>query len=26
MKYYHREQRLPVGWKYSLDQAKLMFE
>jgi small subunit ribosomal protein S15 len=26
MKYYHREHRLPVGWKYSLDQAKLMFE
>lgn len=26
MKYYHREQRLPEGWKYSLDQAKLMFE
>lgn len=26
MKYYHREQRLPEGWKYSLDQAKLMFD
>lgn len=26
MKYYHREQRLPKGWKYSLEQAKLMFE
>ncbi|MBN1280234.1 MAG: 30S ribosomal protein S15 [Candidatus Thermoplasmatota archaeon] len=26
MKYYHREERLPEGWKYSLDQAKLMFE
>jgi small subunit ribosomal protein S15 len=26
MKYYRREQRLPKGWKYSLDQAKLMFE
>ncbi|MBN1861532.1 MAG: 30S ribosomal protein S15 [Candidatus Thermoplasmatota archaeon] len=26
MKYYHREHRLPEGWKYSLDQAKLMFE
>jgi small subunit ribosomal protein S15 len=26
MKYYRREERLPVGWKYSLDQAKLMFE
>jgi small subunit ribosomal protein S15 len=26
MKYYHREQRLPEGWKYSLEQAKLMFE
>jgi small subunit ribosomal protein S15 len=26
MKYYHREERLPVGWKYSLEQAKLMFE
>jgi len=25
-KYYHRENRLPKGWKYSLDQAKLMFE
>ena len=26
MKYYRREERLPQGWKYSLDQAKLMFE
>lgn len=26
MKYYHREKRLPEGWKYSLEQAKLMFE
>jgi small subunit ribosomal protein S15 len=26
MKYYHREHRLPEGWKYSLDQAKLMFD
>ena len=26
MKYYRREERLPVGWKYSLEQAKLMFE
>ncbi|MBP1662105.1 MAG: Ribosomal domain protein [Thermoplasmatales archaeon] len=26
MKYYHREHRLPDGWKYSLEQAKLMFE
>jgi small subunit ribosomal protein S15 len=26
MKYYRREERLPEGWKYSLDQAKLMFE
>lgn len=26
MKYYHREERLPEGWKYSLEQAKLMFE
>ena len=26
MKYYRREQRLPEGWKYSLEQAKLMFE
>jgi len=26
MKYYRREERLPDGWKYSLDQAKLMFE
>jgi len=26
MKYYHREHRLPEGWKYSLEQAKLMFE
>ncbi len=26
MKYYRREQQLPEGWKYSLEQAKLMFE
>jgi small subunit ribosomal protein S15 len=26
MKYYRREERLPKGWKYSLEQAKLMFE
>ena len=26
MKYYRREERLPQGWKYSLEQAKLMFE
>jgi small subunit ribosomal protein S15 len=26
MKYYHREHRLPEGWKYSLEPAKLMFE
>jgi small subunit ribosomal protein S15 len=26
MKYYKREERLPAGWKYSLEQAKLMFE
>jgi small subunit ribosomal protein S15 len=26
MKYYHREHRLPKGWKYSLEQAKLMFD
>ncbi|KYK20646.1 30S ribosomal protein S15 [Thermoplasmatales archaeon SM1-50] len=26
MKYYHREHRLPEGWKYNLEQAKLMFE
>jgi hypothetical protein len=26
MKYYRREERLPDGWKYSLEQAKLMFE
>jgi small subunit ribosomal protein S15 len=26
MKYYRREHRLPEGWKYSLEQAKLMFE
>ena len=26
MKYYHREHRLPEGWKYSLEQAKLMFD
>ena len=25
-KYYHAEQRLPKGWKYSPAQAKLMFE
>jgi len=25
-KYYHSEGRLPRGWKYSLEQAKLMFE
>jgi small subunit ribosomal protein S15 len=25
-KYYHREERLPKDWKYSLEQAKLMFE
>ncbi len=25
-KYYHTEQRLPKGWKYSPAQAKLMFE
>lgn len=25
-KYYTREERLPEGWKYSLDQAKLLFE
>lgn len=25
-KYYHTQQRLPAGWKYSLEQAKLMFE
>jgi len=25
-KYYHSEKRLPVGWKYSPKQAKLMFE
>jgi len=25
-KYYHRENRLPKDWKYSLEQAKLMFE
>lgn len=24
--YYHSEGRLPKGWKYSLEQAKLMFE
>lgn len=24
--YYHSEGRLPKGWKYSLKQAKLMFE
>jgi small subunit ribosomal protein S15 len=26
MKYYKREERLPANWKYSLEQAKLMFE
>jgi small subunit ribosomal protein S15 len=25
-KYYHKNKRLPKGWKYRLDQAKLMFE
>lgn len=25
-KYYHGQDRLPKGWKYSLEQAKLMFE
>ena len=25
-KYYHGQNRLPDGWKYSLEQAKLMFE
>lgn len=25
-KYYHTEDRLPKGWKYSPKQAKLMFE
>lgn len=25
-KYYLREGRLPEGWKYSLDQARLLFE
>lgn len=25
-KYYHKEKRLPAGWKYDLKQAKLMFE
>ncbi len=25
-KYYHNHNALPEGWKYSLDQAKLMFE
>ncbi len=25
-KYYHTQQRLPAGWKYSPEQAKLMFE
>ena len=24
--YYHKQNRLPKGWKYSLEQAKLMFE
>ena len=25
-KYYHMQNRLPEGWKYSAEQAKLMFE
>jgi len=25
-KYYHEQSRLPEGWKYSPEQAKLMFE
>ena len=25
-KYYHNQNRLPKEWKYSLEQAKLMFE
>jgi small subunit ribosomal protein S15 len=25
-KYYHSQDRLPTGWKYSLEQARLMFE
>ncbi len=25
-KYYHTQNRLPTGWKYTLEQAKLMFE
>jgi len=25
-KYYHSEERLPTGWKYSPKQAKLMFD
>jgi small subunit ribosomal protein S15 len=25
-KYYHRKNRLPKGWKYKPEQAKLMFE
>ena len=25
-RYYHKNNRLPAAWKYSLDQAKLMFE
>ncbi len=25
-KYYHKQNRLPKDWKYSLEQAKLMFE
>jgi small subunit ribosomal protein S15 len=25
-KYYHGQKRLPEGWKYSPEQAKLMFE
>jgi len=25
-KYYHKKKRLPEGWKYKLEQAKLMFD
>jgi len=25
-KYYHKQNKLPKGWKYQPDQAKLMFE
>ena len=25
-KYYHRQNRIPENWKYSLEQAKIMFE